>query len=64
MHEFQHVVHHQHQTFAACVACNVLVTYTNGLAEFFQGGNYGAVVLRGLGAVGEQFQAAAWVGPG
>ena len=59
--EFRHVVRDQHQAFAACVACNVQVIHPDGLAEFFQGAADGTVVLGGLGAVGQNFQAAAKV---
>ncbi len=51
--ELPHVVRHQHQAFAARVRSNMHVVHTDKLAEFFQGGANGAVVLRGLGAVGQ-----------
>jgi hypothetical protein len=35
------------------VRCKMHVVHTDKLAEFFQGGANGAVVLRGLGAVGQ-----------
>ena len=50
-----HVVRHQHQAFAASVRSNMHVVHTDRLAEFFQGGANGAVVLRGLGAKGQNF---------
>ena len=42
------------------MARNVQVIHADGLAEFFQGGKHGAVVLRGLGALGEHLQAAVY----
>ena len=51
--ELPHVVRHQHQAFAASVRCNMHVVHTDRLAEFFQGGANGAVVLRGLGVIGQ-----------
>ena len=56
--EFRHGVGHQYQVFAACVTCNLQVSHTDGLAEFFPGGTNGAKVLRGLGAVRENFVSA------
>ncbi len=53
--ELLHVVRHQYQPFAAGVRCNMHVVHTDRLAEFFQGGANGAVVLRGLGAIGQNF---------
>ena len=41
--------------------CNAHVVHADRLAEFFQGGANGAVVLRGLGAVGQNFEATAKV---
>jgi hypothetical protein len=41
--------------------CNVHVVHNEWLAELFQGGANGSVVLSGFGAVGQNFQAAAKV---
>ena len=59
--ELPDVVRDQHEAFAACVRCNMQVVHTDRLAEFFQGGANGALMLRGLGAIGQNFKAAAKV---
>jgi len=47
--ELRHVVCHQHQTFAACVTCNVQIIHTDGLASAFR-----QEVVANLGAAMEE----------
>ena len=43
------------------MGCNVHVVHADRLAEFFQVGANGALMLRGFGAIGQNLQAAAKV---
>ena len=59
--ELSHVVGHHDQPFAAGMGRDVHVVDTNWLAESFQGGTNGAIVLRSFAAVGEHLEPAAKV---